>query len=208
MRPKFVLLILLAGVLAIGAVFFLKPHSSPPAPDIAPVPAVSAAPAPEPAPAPAPMVVKKTATPEEREAAIDAETDRLSSWAMNDDAQSLSNILADLTNPEKEIRDAAIDAAEQFGSTNAIPALKAVAANTTDTEEQIALLEAANFLSLPSFTIGGSGPAVQRTPEQIQIDAQEKADHDAHRQAQLDKLGGNRNSQSASDPNSPPAHNH
>jgi HEAT repeat protein len=68
---------------------------------------------------------------------------------MNDDPASLSNILADLTNPEKEIRDAAIEAAKQFGSTNAIPTLKAVAANTTDTEEQIALLEAANFLSLP-----------------------------------------------------------
>jgi HEAT repeat protein len=81
---------------------------------------------------------------------------------MNDDPASLSNILADLTNPEKEIRDAAIEAAKQFGSTNAIPTLKAVAANTTDTEEQIALLEAANFLSLPPVDFSQPTPPQTR----------------------------------------------
>ena len=35
---------------------------------------------------------------------------------MNDDPTSLSNILADLPNSEKEIREAAIDAAKHFGS--------------------------------------------------------------------------------------------
>ncbi len=92
---------------------------------------------------------------------------------MNDDPASLSNILADLTNPEKEIRDAAIEAAKQFGSTNAIPTLKAVAANTTDLEEQSALLEAADFLSLPA--ISDSGVQLPRTPEQIQAAMQKQA---------------------------------
>ena len=99
---------------------------------------------------------------------------------MNDDPASLSNILADLTNSEKEIRDAAIEAAKQFGSTNAIPTLKAVAANTTDPEEQIALLEAANFLSLPGVNWGSTTP---KTPEQIQAAAQRKAEREARRQA-------------------------
>jgi hypothetical protein len=116
---------------------------------------------------------------------------------MNDDPASLSNILADLTNPEKEIRDAAIEAAKQFGSTNAIPTLKAVAANTADTEEQIALLEAANFLSLPSMTFGGSGTGTPKTPEQIQADAQRKAEREARRQAQMQKRAPNQNSPAA-----------
>ena len=89
---------------------------------------------------------------------------------MNNDPASLSNILADLTNPEKEIREAAIEAAKQFDSTNAIPTLKAVAANTTDTEEQIALLEAADFLSLPDLPPSTNPP---QTREQMKAAAQQ-----------------------------------
>ena len=88
-------------------------------------------------------------SPELHQAAIDAEIDRLQQFSMNDDLTSLSNILADLINPEKEVRQASIEAAKQFGSTNAISTLKAVAANTDDTREQIALFEAVDFLSLP-----------------------------------------------------------
>ena len=203
MRPKFVFTLLLLALLVLGAALYLKQYSgkvAPATPEIASAPATvsnvvtSLPPPPEPVPVTAAPVVTNILTDEQREAAIDAETDRLQQWSMNDDPASLSNILADLTNPEKEVREAAIEAAEQFGSTNAIPTLKAVAANTSDTEEQIALLEAANFLSLPSFTIGGSGPATPRTPEQIQADAQQKAEHDALMRAQQQKRDGNQNS--------------
>jgi len=192
MRPKFVFALLLLALLALGAVFFLKQHlgnvapspTSPESATPAPPPAsnvmASVAPPPAPAPIPAAPASTITLTPEQRQAAIDAETDRLQEWSMNDDPASLSNILADLTNSEKEIRDAAIEAAKQFGSTNAIPTLKAVAANTTDPEEQIALLEAANFLSLPGVNWGSTTP---KTPEQIQADAQRKAEREARRQA-------------------------
>jgi HEAT repeat protein len=54
-----------------------------------------------------------------------AEIDRLQDWSMNDDAESLNHIVADLTSPEKEIREAAIEATKQFGSADAISALKA-----------------------------------------------------------------------------------
>src|ERR1035437_4153950 len=163
MRPKFILTILLAGVLAVGAIIFLKQHSSAPVPNVAPAPAVSSAPTPEPAPAPAP-VVTKTLTPEERQADIDAETDRLSAWAMTDDPQSLSNILAQLTNPNEDIREAAIEAAKQFGSTNAIPALKAAADATDDLQEKIAYLEAADFLSVPQAEITRATGTTPTTP--------------------------------------------
>ena len=148
MRPKFALVLLLTVLLVLGAAFFLnqlltRPSAKPP-----PLAGAAAAPAAsEPATAVFPAAQTDTAnsppvmpapvatnalTPEQQQAAIDAETDRLQQWSMNNDPASLSNILADLTNPEKEIRDAAIEATKQFGSTNAIPALKAVAANTTD----------------------------------------------------------------------------
>jgi hypothetical protein len=147
---------------------------------------------------PAP-VSTNTLTPEQRQAAMDAETDRLQQWSANDDPASLSNILADLTSSEKEIQEAAIEAAKQFGSSNAIPALKTAAASNQDTGEQIALLEAADFLSLPSLS--SSGPDT-RTPEQIQADTQRSAERQARRQAQLQKQAARQNSQPSSDQNS------
>ena len=198
MRPKIVILILLAGLASVTVILLIKHRMSPP-PMAAPIAIKETKPAapqtaltitnvPPPAPAP---VATNTLTPEQRQAAIDAETDRLQQWSMNDDSASLSSILADLTNSEKEIRKAAIEAAEQFGSTNAIPTLKAVAANTTDTDEQIALLEAANFLSLPSiFDVDKSTP---KNPEQIQAAAQRKAEREARRQAQMQNRAPNQN---------------
>ena len=165
MRPKIVIPILLAGLAAIIAILLIK-HRVAPSPAVVPIaitatkPDASTAPitnVPPPAPTVAAAPVADKLTPEQRQAAIDAETDRLQQWSMNDDSASLSSILADLTNPEKAIREAAIEAAQQFGSTNAIPTLNAAAANTTDPEEKAALLEAAHFLSLPSiFDVGKS----------------------------------------------------
>jgi hypothetical protein len=211
MRPKFILAILLVAALVIGAIIFLKQHPFAPVPEVAPAPAASAAaptPALAPAPAPAPFV-KKALTPEERQAAIDAETDRLSSWAMNNDPQSLSNILGDLTSPEKEIRMAAIEAAKQFESTNAIPSLKAAAANAEDSEEAIAMLEAADWLAVPDADFSSPGTRPQLTPEQIQGIEKNKAK--AHWQVQMQKnnpqSAPQQDSQSTSDQNSPVAPN-
>jgi uncharacterized protein YdaT len=186
MRPKFVFALLLLALLALGGVFFLKQHlgngATPPAAISVPVESnamASVAPPPAPMPVPVAPAVTNVLSPEQRQTAIDAETDHLQDWSMNEDPASLSNILADLTNPEKEIRDAAIEATKQFGSTNAIPTLKAVAANTTDTQEQIDLLEAANFLSLPSLVV---------TPQPAQTMEQMKAAAQQARQAHQNKL--------------------
>jgi hypothetical protein len=188
MRPKFVFAILLVAVFAVGAIVFFKKNSSAPIP-VPSAPAASVAAVPEPAPTPAPVVVKKTLTPEERQAAIDAEKDKLSEWQMNDDSQSLSNILGGLISPEKEIREAAIEATKQFNSTNAIPVLKALAANTDDAEEKSELLEAADYLATPTLDLTAriphSGPI---TPAQIQAIDNSKAEAEAHRQETLQKL--------------------
>jgi len=209
MRPKFVFALLLLALLVLGAAFFLKQYlgntASPPNPEIvAPASVVSnvvAVAVPPPAPIPAAPVSTNTLTDEQRQAAIDAETDRLQDWSMNDDPASLSNILADLTNPEKEIREAAIEAAKQFDSTNAIPTLKAVAANTTDTEEQIALLEAANFLSLPTLPLG-TKPA--QTREQMKAAAQQAREaHQNRLQQGAQSQNPSSGTQSSPDQNAP-----
>jgi hypothetical protein len=183
MRPKFVLGILLLAVgVAIGAV--LLKHLLAPAPLIT-VASVSApaqtpsAPAPLPPPAPFSAPPPAPLTADQQEATNQAEIDLLQEWSRNDDPQSLSNILADLSSPQKDVREAAIEAAKQFGSTNAIPALKAAALNATDTDEQIEMLQAANFLTLPSIS------SIQLTPDQIAAGQQRAAKMQAERQARM-----------------------
>ena len=185
MRPKVVIALLLPILLFLGMVLLFKQHAanaSKPA-EVAPAPAITSV-APTPTPAPAPVVVKKTVTPEEREVAINAEKDRLFEWEMNDDPESLSKILGDLTHPEKEIRLAAIEATKQFGSKDAIPTLKELVKNTDDAEEQTALLEAADFLSLTPMS--DSSVQLPRTPEQIQAEQQKIAQAEARKQARIE----------------------
>jgi len=207
MRVKFIAALLLATLLVLGAGWFLKrrlaPAPVPPAMTFAPVPTVvstSIVPA-TPAPQPAPVAVAPTPVPpptaEEHQAAVDAEVDRLQQWSMNDDPQSLSNILADLYNPEKEIRAAAVEATKQFGSSNAIPVLKAAANNIEDAQEKIVYLEAADFLSLPSISSGQNLPP--RSLEQMQA-AQVKINQHHTRAGAPDKTQN-------SNPNPPPDQN-
>jgi hypothetical protein len=193
MRPKIIILILVAGLAGVIGMLLIK-YRMPPPPAAAPIaiaeakpaapqtaPAIANVPSPAPAPAAAaPVATTNIMTDEQRQAAINAETDRLQEWSMNDDPESLSNILADLTNPEQEVREAAIEAAEQFGGTNAIPILKNLAANDEDPKEKAALLEAANFLSLPSI-LDAAGPI---TP----------AEREARRQARIQKRALNQDS--------------
>jgi len=154
-RPKIAFFILFIAAAALGAVFLFKKQSRDAHPDVVAVPDVTN-PVPYPAPVPvtpAPLPApKKIPTAEELHASIAQETERLAQWSMNEDAQSLSNILGDLTSPVKEIRSAAIEATKQFGSTNAVPVLRAMAVNTDDHEEAMELLEAADFLELPDYT--------------------------------------------------------
>lgn len=198
---------MVSSLLILSGAFLLKQHwgstSVPPASaEVAPPAPVTASNAlaniaPPPALATA---ATNVITPEQRQDAITAETDRLQEWSTSSDPGDLANILADLNNPEKEVRAAAIEAAKQFGSPSAIPTLKAVAATSTDPEEQTALLEAADFLSLPSIT---DAPGQPKTPEQIQAQAQQQAAKDARRQAQMQRRSQNQNSQPPADPNSP-----
>lgn len=202
MRPKFVIALLLFTFLVLGAIVFWKQHrSSELNHAVSPEAAVRVSPvesdvakiaAPPLKPRPVPVVVAKSPTnsltPEQRREAVEAEVERLQELSMNDDAASLSNILAALTNPAKEIREAAIDAAKQFGDTNAIPALKAAADATDDLQEKIAFLEAADFLTISPVEF--DGPISSPTPEQVQLQIQKKAQRDARQQMLKQRLQG------------------
>lgn len=198
MRPKFAIALLLPALLFLGAIILFKQHSANVSkPAAAPAPATTGvAPASEPESAPATTsvapalqpalepVVAKAMTPEERQAEVDAEKDRLFDWGMSDDPQSLSHILGDLTNSEKEVRLAAIEATKQFGSKDAIPALKEQAQNTGDAEEQTGLLKAAEFLSLTPMS--DSSVQLPKTPEQIQAEQQKIKQAEARKKSRLE----------------------
>lgn len=86
------------------------------------------------------------------EAEVKAKIDRLKNLQFEDDAASLAEILAELRNPNPEIRHEAIEATCQFQSRSAIPVLEALASETADPAEKKKLLDAAEFLKLPTYT--------------------------------------------------------
>lgn len=165
MRLKFLATIFVLAALVIGGGVFFKyrqagPGMAPTAPAVAvdpspkpsPLPPAPVVASPPVTPTPAPVVAR---TPEERQAAIDAELKKLEDWQGNDDRASYFSIVNDLTHPEKDVRFAAMEALKQFGDSNAIPVLKDLAAKTDDLDEAKALLETAKFLSLPPADLTG-----------------------------------------------------
>lgn len=75
----------------------------------------------------------------------------LQDLGMEDDAGSLHTILSELNNGDATIRRAAVDAAVQFGSRDAIPNLTQAAAQADDPKEKSAILDAIEFLKLPTL---------------------------------------------------------
>jgi len=214
MRPKFVLALILVTALVLGAAVYFQQRLAPLPPEAPSESAALPAPAahpdlaaaanatrrfkPAPVAVPAAVVAANPMNAEQVQAYIEDETSRLQDWSTQNDPASLAAILSDLTNSEKSVRLAAIEAAKQFGSGDAIPALKASVGSTADTEEQIALLEAADFLSLP--TIADADVQVPKTPDQIQAAQQRRGQQAARRQAQTQFRAQYQNTQPAPAP--------
>jgi hypothetical protein len=216
MRPKILLAVLAVAGLVLGSVYLFKVPLPAPVTETSPVqkPVETNQPATkevvlqkpvEPATNQAPQAATVTNPPpayaseEAHESAINAEKDRLSNWAMNNDPQSLSNILADLNSPDQEIRLAAIDAAKQFEDTNAIPVLRDAATKATDPNEAIAMLKAVQWLNTPTVDFSSAGNSSQQnlTPAQTQTQAADKAKALARIQANLQNKASKQNSQGA-----------
>ena len=194
MRLRFLLGAGLAAGLVLWASFYLKSRpsgalrNSPREPAGEAGPVTGAPPAPAAVPGHEPAIPPAIASQEVRQKFIEEQVERLRELAMNDDPAALNEILLALTSPEQEIREAAVEGAKQFGSTNAIPALLAAADAVTDLKERVALLEAVEFLSLPPATFD-SKPALL-TPEQAQAEEERRALRRLRRQAREAELSG------------------
>ena len=107
-------------------------------------------------------------SPAQHQAYVDSRVEELMDLAMTDDPNSLNTILSELTNRDPEIRKAALEASVQFGSRDAIPKLTDAASQTDDPKEKAAIVEAIEFLKLPSATevaqAGGVKSVAQRMP--------------------------------------------
>ena len=87
-----------------------------------------------------------------QEAYVEERVSQLGDLGMDDDPASLNTILSELNNRDPRIRKAAVDAAVQFGSRDAIPRLTDAATQTDDPREKAAILDAIDYLKLPSLT--------------------------------------------------------
>ncbi len=169
MRLKIVLPLLVLALLA-AAALLLSPFGrhSPSPPQQIEQTARSAEPATSSNPQPTPESATQPAAPaiENNQAYVEQRVAELSDLGAQDDAASLEAILLELTNRDPEIRKAALDAAIQFGSRDAIPKLAEAASQTDDVHEKTALYNAIEFLQLPSVSElqTNQGPVAPRQP--------------------------------------------
>ena len=105
------------------------------------------------------------AVEERHRAAIEARIEQLGELSRQKDSASVEAILLDIRSPDKEIREAALDALMQSGNRDTIPRLADLAQQTDDPEQKRAIEEAAEFLKLPTITeVLGVGKAGGVTP--------------------------------------------
>ncbi len=78
--------------------------------------------------------------------------DELDKLARERSADSLNAILLELENPDKEIRKGALEATVEFRDRSSIPRLQVIAESTTDPQEKSEILEAIEYLKLPTLT--------------------------------------------------------
>ena len=169
MRPPIAILILLLAAGALALVFLPKfRHAGQPNTPAAPPEVATSNAPPKPSAASAQKPGALASLPPATAAPAQDPTqkiERLQSLAMNEDADSLKEILAALTDPNPDIRAAAREAAVQFGDKSAAPLLRAAAENVSDPHEKVALLEAADYLELPPL---GIKPSTNRPPRNVQ----------------------------------------
>jgi hypothetical protein len=164
MRPKVVVAILLLAAGLLGVIVLmsnaLHPQSTSSSADsgkVSPAAAASNQLVETPASNPPPVVAAAPAADTNAAAAhaqyVSRRIKELNALAMNDDVQSRDTILSELkNNPDKKIRAAALEAAIQFDDRSVVPPMQEIAAQTQDPDEKAAILEAIDYINLPSLT--------------------------------------------------------
>jgi hypothetical protein len=163
MRPKIVLLTLLAAFLVLGAIALVRGLAGKNTPD-----ATGSAPAAQVAAGPTSAATNDSSTPvaeavpsavvsdEMRAAVIDKEIDDIQSLPAQADGSNnpviIATLVQKLLRPEAPLHHAALEALKQLGDTNAIPPMQQAAAAMTDAREKVAVLDAIDYLNLPTIT--------------------------------------------------------
>jgi hypothetical protein len=173
MRPKVFLLSIAAAVVLVGALLALKSlKQNPEAPATEPGPAVeSVTPTNNPAVA-VPVGGDTNKTPEINEqlrlADVQKELERIgelqTDGAGSHDAMLL--LLDKVRHREPEVRKAALDGLVQLNDTNAVPGLQEAAALAQDPREKVAILNAIDYLNLPSVT-PETQPPIDASPKKV-----------------------------------------
>lgn len=104
-----------------------------------------------PAPKPRPLAVKGIYNPPPLEGPHAAELTRIQDLSITYDAREVPALAAFLTHDSAEVRAAALDGLVRLGSKEAAEPLRAATAKVKDPREAIAMLDAADYLELPSM---------------------------------------------------------
>jgi hypothetical protein len=83
---------------------------------------------------------------------VEARIENLENLGSASDAESLQKIIAAFDDADSKVRKAAVEAATQFGSRDAIPALQDLEKRVEDPREKVEILDAIEFLKLPSLS--------------------------------------------------------
>jgi hypothetical protein len=104
---------------------------------------------------PAPALAAGQRLPEDatnHQAYVEKRVAELQDLAVENDPASLAAILSELTNRDRDVRAAAIEAAVQFGSRDAIPGLMEAAAQIDDFAQRAEINKAIAYLKLPAIS--------------------------------------------------------
>jgi HEAT repeats len=94
-----------------------------------------------------------TAPFDSRAEAVQTRVAELSQLGLTTDPHSLNVILSEVNNPDPAIRKAAVSAAVDFGSRDAIPSLQNALLAADDLNEKVRIQNAIDFLRLPSVLV-------------------------------------------------------
>lgn len=96
---------------------------------------------------------------------VQKRTEELTELGMNNDPDSLRTIVSELENHDTEIRHAALSAAVQFGSQDALPALRQELDWVSDPQEKVDIQKAIDFLQLPSLDTDDSNAITRQSTD-------------------------------------------
>jgi len=158
MRPKVVILLMTVAFVVLGLVAFFKGGRGVEQTTAVATPGAQMPPAnpkqpPEPPHAPGtPVVVSESVRAALVAKDVDEILDLQSQVDGSNNPQIINALLNKLSNPEAEVRRTAVQVLKEMNDTNAVPGLQKAAEATADPREKVAILDAIDYIKMPSFT--------------------------------------------------------